>query len=149
MGRFYLHTMRCKLHGGVGSFSARVARACITFFAHRQDGTQWAETSLTGSEKIEDTVQCVSTSGRPGHATVQVRHRKSGVASPRHEVDRICVHCCPLRFEFVPDFQTGAVGHVPTDYHRRKGPRPCLLKLCPPLRVRVVGNMYSAERRRA
>lgn len=49
----------------------------ITFFTHPQDGTQWGETTLTGNEKIEDTVQCVSTSGRPGHATIQVRRRKS------------------------------------------------------------------------
>lgn len=42
------------------------------FTTHRQDGTQWKETTLTGNEKIEDTVQCVSTSGRPGHATIQV-----------------------------------------------------------------------------
>eukprot|EP00903_Cladosiphon_okamuranus_P018773 g17270.t1 len=38
-----------------------------------KDGTEWGETTLTGNEKIEDTVQCVSTSGRPGHATIQVR----------------------------------------------------------------------------
>eukprot|EP00752_Nemacystus_decipiens_P002105 g2012.t1 len=38
-----------------------------------KDGTQWGETTLTGNEKIEGTVQCVSSSGRPGHATIEVR----------------------------------------------------------------------------
>lgn len=42
-------------------------------FTQPQDGTEWGETTLTGNEKIEDTVQCVSTSGRPGHATLMVR----------------------------------------------------------------------------
>ena len=37
-----------------------------------QDGTEWAETGLTGNEKIEDTVQCVSQNSRPGHATIHV-----------------------------------------------------------------------------
>lgn len=42
-----------------------------------QDGTEWAETGLTGNEKIEDTVQCVSLNSRPGHATIQVNDGRS------------------------------------------------------------------------
>ncbi|CAM9126765.1 unnamed protein product, partial [Ectocarpus sp. 12 AP-2014] len=38
-----------------------------------KDGTEWGETTLTGNEKVEDTVQCISTSGRPGHATLNVK----------------------------------------------------------------------------
>ncbi|CAM9854941.1 unnamed protein product [Pylaiella littoralis] len=38
-----------------------------------KDGSEWGEATLTGNEKIEDTVQCVSSSGRPGHATLTVR----------------------------------------------------------------------------
>lgn len=41
-------------------------------FHLRQDGTEWGETTLTGNEKVEDTVQCISSSGRPGHATLNV-----------------------------------------------------------------------------
>lgn len=40
-----------------------------------KDGTEWEETQLTGNEKIEDTVECISLSGRPGHNTIEVRLR--------------------------------------------------------------------------
>lgn len=40
----------------------------------KKDGTEWEETGLTGNEKIEDTVQCVSMNSRPGHATIQVKN---------------------------------------------------------------------------
>lgn len=57
------------------SFSGLSSSMNLFAFTLRQDGTQWGETTLTGTEKIEGTVQCVSTSGRPGHATIQVRGR--------------------------------------------------------------------------
>ena len=37
-----------------------------------QDGTEWAEATLTGNEKVQDTITCISVSGRPGHASLQV-----------------------------------------------------------------------------
>ena len=38
-----------------------------------QDGTAWEETGLSGNEKIEDTVQCISLNSRPGHTTIEVK----------------------------------------------------------------------------
>lgn len=77
----------------------------ITFCTHRQDGSQWGETTLTGNEKIEDTVQCVSTSGRPGHATIQVRPSES-------EGDPIC--CCVVDSESLPHHGSRSAEYVCT-----------------------------------
>lgn len=38
----------------------------------RQDGTEWVEAELTGDEKVEGTITCISVSGRPGHTSLEV-----------------------------------------------------------------------------
>eukprot|EP00904_Undaria_pinnatifida_P000745 jgi/Undpi1/10671/HiC_scaffold_29.g13120.m1 len=40
----------------------------------KKDGTAWEETGLSGNEKIEDTVQCISLNSRPGHTTIEVKN---------------------------------------------------------------------------
>ncbi|CAM9979234.1 unnamed protein product [Ascophyllum nodosum] len=40
----------------------------------KKDGTEWAEATLTGNEKVQDTITCISVSGRPGHASLQVKN---------------------------------------------------------------------------
>jgi hypothetical protein len=47
------------------TFSAPVAGA-------KSDGTQWSRVNLTGTEKVTDTVMCISSSGRPGNAVINV-----------------------------------------------------------------------------
>jgi hypothetical protein len=47
------------------TFSAPVAGA-------KSDGTQWSTVNLTGTEKVTDTVMCISSSGRPGNAVINV-----------------------------------------------------------------------------
>ncbi|KAG5181352.1 hypothetical protein JKP88DRAFT_215237 [Tribonema minus] len=40
----------------------------------KSDGTSWDHVKLTGKEKITATVQCISSSGRPGYATINVKN---------------------------------------------------------------------------
>lgn len=77
-------------------------------FLAEQDGSEWAETNVTGDDKIEDTVQCLSQSGRPGHTSIQVRAlqcllRVEGLA-------RVHFVCSPT-VEFIQNVKYGDPGY--------------------------------------
>lgn len=73
-------------------YPAIIVWPCLDCFIRHKDGTEWTDTELSGNEKIEDTVQCVSTSGYPGHASVE--------ASPEY------VNCASSLFGLVLDIQS-------------------------------------------
>lgn len=60
-----------------------------------QDGTEWGETTLKGDEKIEDTIQCISTSGYPGHASIEVGSEFSTLEEETDSnIALLCSHPC-------------------------------------------------------